>query len=146
MLKLEVFDPPMCCPTGVCGSEVDPKLARFAGDLEWLKRSQVEVTRYNLAQQPKAFIDSPIVRLELTERGNACLPLILANGRILASGFYPGRPEFRSALASYGIEFEAAENEEECCNSDEECCDGEDCCESDDEDCCDDESKPGCCG
>ena len=30
MKKLEVFDPAMCCSTGVCGVEVDPVLAQFA--------------------------------------------------------------------------------------------------------------------
>jgi hypothetical protein len=24
MPKVQVFDPPMCCSTGVCGPEVDP--------------------------------------------------------------------------------------------------------------------------
>ncbi|MFN8000751.1 MAG: arsenic metallochaperone ArsD family protein [Acidobacteriota bacterium] len=23
-MKLEIFDPPMCCATGVCGTDVDP--------------------------------------------------------------------------------------------------------------------------
>jgi hypothetical protein len=34
--KVEVFDPPMCCSSGVCGPNVDPTLARLAADLHWL--------------------------------------------------------------------------------------------------------------
>lgn len=145
MLKLEVFDPPMCCSTGVCGPEVDPKLARFAGDLEWLKRNNIEVVRYNMAQQPKAFVDSPVVKKELDERGNACLPLILANGRVLASSFYPQRGDLNSALAAYGVVLETqsnADEEESCCSTDETCCD-------DDTECCDEtdgKPKSNCCG
>ena len=30
MTKVEVFDPPVCCSTGACGSSVDPALARLA--------------------------------------------------------------------------------------------------------------------
>ena len=30
MTHLQVFDPPMCCSTGVCGPQVDPELPRFA--------------------------------------------------------------------------------------------------------------------
>ncbi len=137
MLKLEVFDPPMCCSTGVCGPEVDPKLARFAGDLEWLKRNEVSVVRYNMAQQPKAFVDSIVVKQELDARGNACLPLILANGRILASGFYPQRGDLQSALAAFGValpESEAEDGDESCCESEEGCCEGEK------------EPESGCCG
>lgn len=118
----------MCCSTGVCGPEVDPKLARFAGDLEWLKRNNVDVVRYNMAQQPKAFVDSIPVKQELDARGNSCLPLILANGRVLASGFYPQRGDLQSALAAFGVAFETPldteqeEGDESCCESEEDCC------------------------
>ncbi len=57
MKALEVFDPAMCCSTGVCGPSVDPKLARFTGDLAWLADSGVSVQRYNLALQPEAFAE-----------------------------------------------------------------------------------------
>lgn len=48
MKKLEVFDPAMCCSTGVCGVDVDPVLAQFAADLKWVEEHGVAVTRYNL--------------------------------------------------------------------------------------------------
>ena len=57
-MKLEVFDPAMCCSTGVCGPSVPPALARFAGDLEWLAGKGVEVRRYNLTHEPQAFVAS----------------------------------------------------------------------------------------
>ena len=30
MSKLEIFDPAMCCSTGVCGPSVDPELLRVS--------------------------------------------------------------------------------------------------------------------
>ena len=30
MKKIEIFDPAMCCSTGVCGPGVDPELLRMA--------------------------------------------------------------------------------------------------------------------
>ena len=45
MTKLAVYDPPMCCSTGVCGPAVDPVLPRVTADLDWLKRQGVEVER-----------------------------------------------------------------------------------------------------
>jgi len=62
MQKIQVFDPPMCCSTGVCGLEVDPALVRFAADLEWLKESGVDVERFNLSQEPAAFVGKPLTR------------------------------------------------------------------------------------
>ena len=69
-MKLEVFDPAMCCSTGVCGPSVDPDLARFAGDLEWLASQGVDVSRYNLSSEPQAFADSEQAKTALAERGD----------------------------------------------------------------------------
>ena len=50
MTRLQVFDGPMCCSTGVCGPTVDPRLAQVAADLEWLKTQGVQVERFNLCK------------------------------------------------------------------------------------------------
>jgi hypothetical protein len=91
MTKLSVFDPPMCCSTGVCGPSVDPALPRFAADLDWLKRQGIEVERHNLAQQPQAFASNPTVIAALREHGNDCLPLVFVDGVIVSRGTYPDR-------------------------------------------------------
>jgi hypothetical protein len=96
MPKIEVFDPAMCCSTGVCGPKVDTSLAKFAADLDWLKRAGVSVTRYNLSQEPGAFADNATVAAAMREKGE-CLPLILLDGRIVAEKAYPSR----EALASW---------------------------------------------
>ena len=93
MKRMEVFDPPMCCSTGVCGPTVDPALVKFAADLHWLANQRIAVERYNLAQQPQAFAASPVVKTALQEHGNECLPLILLDGSIVSQGHYPTRAE-----------------------------------------------------
>lgn len=91
MRKVEVFDPPMCCSTGVCGPNVDPALVRFAADLHWLANQRVAVERYNLAQQPQAFAANEVVKEALRQHGNECLPLILLDGAVVSRGAYPTR-------------------------------------------------------
>ncbi len=93
MSRLEIYDPPMCCSTGVCGPAVDPALPRITADLDWLKRQGVEVGRFNLGQQPQAFIANPAVAAALREHGNECLPLVLVDGEIASRGRYPDRAE-----------------------------------------------------
>lgn len=90
-MKIEVFDPPMCCSTGVCGTEIDPVLPRFAADLEWLKTQNITVQRYNLAQEPGAFVNNEAVKAALHAEGNACLPLLLVEGKIISRASYPDR-------------------------------------------------------
>ena len=97
VMKIEVFDPAMCCSTGVCGPSVPPALVRFAGDLQWLAGQGLDVTRYNLAHEPQAFVASESARTALTERGEQALPLILIDGEPVSSGRYP----YRSELAGW---------------------------------------------
>jgi AhpD family alkylhydroperoxidase len=97
-VKLEVFDPPMCCATGVCGPTVDPVLVRFSADVKWLQEQSIEVQRFNLSQSPAAFVENEQVKQALTEKGEAALPLLLVDGRVLASGNYPERSELAAAL------------------------------------------------
>jgi hypothetical protein len=83
----------MCCSTGICGPSVDPALARFAADVNWLKSQGVQVERFNLAQNPDAFTKDSIVEQMLTKVGMECLPLILVNDKVVSQGVYPSREE-----------------------------------------------------
>jgi len=91
MTTIQVFDPAMCCSTGVCGPSIDPALPRFAADLEWLKSKGVQVERFNLAQDVGAFTGNPIVKATLNSQGTKCLPLILVGGVLVTQGEYPVR-------------------------------------------------------
>ena len=93
MKTIEVFDPALCCSTGVCGPNVDPALARFAADLAWLTGRGVTVQRYNLAQQPGAFVEREPVKSALQTKGEDCLPLVLAGGEAVSDSRYPSRAE-----------------------------------------------------
>jgi hypothetical protein len=90
---LQVFDPAMCCSTGVCGPDVDTKLVQFAADLDWLKTQDVIVQRHNLSQNPAAFVENEAVKTALAEKGETALPLLLVNGKVTATGRYPKRSE-----------------------------------------------------
>jgi arsenite methyltransferase len=91
MKSIQVYDKPMCCSTGVCGPQIDPVLPRFAADLAWLKSQGHQVERFNLAQQPAAFVQNPDVQRFLATQGTDCLPLIMVDGRILSRREYPSR-------------------------------------------------------
>lgn len=93
MTTVRVFDPAMCCSTGICGPSVDPLLTRFAADLDWLRRQGVTVERFNLAQQPAAFAEDASVTSALEERGEAGLPLVKVDGEVKSRGVYPTRVE-----------------------------------------------------
>jgi hypothetical protein len=92
-MKMEVFDQPMCCSSGVCGPKVDKKLVEFSAALAWLREQGVEVQRYNPAQQYEAFVANAKVVQTINEQGTGCLPLLLVDGEIVSRGSYPGKAE-----------------------------------------------------
>ena len=91
MKTIQVYDKPMCCSTGVCGPQIDPVLPRFAADLAWLKSRGHQVERFNLAQQPAAFVQNAEVQQLLASQGTDCLPLITVDGHIVSQREYPSR-------------------------------------------------------
>lgn len=101
MTELLVFEPALCCSTGICGPEVDPELVRFAADIEAVRAEGAHIQRYNLAQEAKAFAHHTPVRDAIRQEGIQCLPLILVGGRIASRGRYPSRAEL---LAWTGLE------------------------------------------
>jgi hypothetical protein len=92
-MEVQVFDPAMCCSTGVCGPQVDPALARFASDLDWLGSHGVKVTRFNLSQEPGVFVSTAAVGDLLKSSGEAALPVVMVDGEVRSSGRYPSRSE-----------------------------------------------------
>ncbi len=105
---IKVYDPPMCCSTGVCGPSVDPELIRFARDVAWLKHHEVEVTRFNLAQEPAAFVQNPTILALLNQEDASCLPVVIVNDEIISKRTYPSRTELLDAL---GLSDEGAGDE-----------------------------------
>ena len=93
MKKIEIYDPALCCSTGVCGVDVDQNLVTFAADVDWAKQNGAQIERFNLAQQPMAFAENPVVKDFLERSGQEGLPLILVDGAIALAGRYPNRAE-----------------------------------------------------
>ncbi len=93
MSKLKIYEPAMCCETGVCGVDADAILITFTADIEWLKKQGVSVERFNLAQEPAAFISDTQIKAEINEKGETCLPLLMLEDRIISRGSYPDRSQ-----------------------------------------------------
>jgi hypothetical protein len=119
MKVIQVFDPVLCCSTGVCGVEVDQALVSFSADADWAKQHGAQIERFNLGQQPGAFAGKALVRAFLERSGPEALPLILVDDGIALAGRYPNRAE----LARWAGIAEGAEAKPQggCCAS-SRCC------------------------
>ncbi len=100
---LKVYDPPLCCSSGVCGTSVDPELARFAGTLEFVKRSKsIAVERYNMGQDPRAFAENVAVLRLLSGEGTHSLPFVFVDDELVFHSRYPSREEILGVLGLEG--------------------------------------------
>ncbi|APC49066.1 arsenite efflux transporter metallochaperone ArsD [Virgibacillus dakarensis] len=98
MKKVEIFDPAMCCSTGVCGPSVDPNLTRVASAVYSLGQKDVDIKRFNLANEPAAFAENETVNQVLQEKGADALPVTLLDGEVVKVGEYPTNEEFAEWL------------------------------------------------
>lgn len=108
MKKLEIFDPAMCCSTGVCGPSIDKDLMRVATVINRLKEKGVEIQRYGLASEPFEFISNPVINEILGTEGADILPITLLDGEVVKTKVYPTNEEFTQWLEA---EIEAVKHE-----------------------------------
>ncbi len=119
MTIIQVFDPAMCCKTGVCGVDVDQNLVTFAADVDWAKQNGAQIERFNLSQQPMAFAESLIVKGLLERTGQTVLPVTLVDGQLALAGRYPSRND----LARWaGLQAQPAQTQAASCCSGSRCC------------------------
>ena len=89
MKKIEIFDPALCCPTGLCGPDINPDLIRIAAAVEVLRREGVDIERHNLRDVPQLYVDNAVVNSFLNENGAEALPVTLVDGKLEMAGNYP---------------------------------------------------------
>ena len=97
---IEIFDPPMCCSTGLCGPVLDQTLLDVNDMVLTLKTGGTRVERYQMSTQPNAFLSNPAVMSLVRERRMAALPITVVNGQLIKSGAYPSLAEIQAALSS----------------------------------------------
>ncbi len=118
MTSLTVYDPAMCCSTGICGADVDQNLVTFAADLDWLKSVGIDVTRVNISNEPMKFVENAKVKSVLDSEGVEGLPVILVDGDTRSQSRFPNRAEMAKWV---GVEFSepAGKTSSGCCGDDQ---------------------------
>ena len=134
MKRMSIYEPAMCCDTGVCGVNVDPELVRISTVIINLKKNGITIERYNLSGEPMAFANNEKVKEALDKNGVDILPLILVDDEIVIEGRYPKNEEIMELLQISKDYFKASK-QSSCCSSANNSCCGEE-----------EEKNQGCCG
>lgn len=118
MKKIAIYDPAMCCSTGICGASVDKELLRVATVIETLKRKGVEIERFNLSGQPNAFVENSLISDYLRKNGPEILPITLVDNEVIKTKTYPTNKEFSEWTGITVL----SKPKKGCCTSDGCCC------------------------
>ncbi|MBE2221110.1 MAG: arsenite efflux transporter metallochaperone ArsD [Anaerolineae bacterium] len=95
---IELFDPPMCCPTGLCGPELDQTLLDVSEMIQSLQTEGIAVERYQMTSHPYKFMNNNDVMRLVHEQQMAALPITAVHGKVIKIGAYPTLEELRIAL------------------------------------------------
>jgi hypothetical protein len=116
-MKIEIYDPAMCCSTGVCAPSVDPELVRIQEALRQIQNqaTEVQVVRYGLTSDPQAFVANSAVAALLKSEGPECLPLAFVDGELISKGSYPKNQQLQEILQRVGLEPALVEKKNNSC-------------------------------
>lgn len=96
--KIVIYDPPMCCSTGVCGPNPDQALINLQDTLEKVRALGTAVERCLITQSPQKFKENPAVIKLIQEQQLKALPITTCNGKIVKTGAYPTFEEFKKFI------------------------------------------------
>jgi hypothetical protein len=121
MKKIEIFDPAMCCSTGVCGPSIDPELMRIATVINSLKEKGIIIMRHGLSNEPQDFVTNKVVSDILQKEGADVLPVTLVDSEVAKTKEYPTNEELSKWL-EIEINAEPKKKSGGCCCGPEGCC------------------------
>ncbi len=121
MVKMIIFDPAMCCSTGLCGPVIDLELLRISTVISNLEKNGVKVERYNLNSNLQAFVDNIVIHEILNRDGVDVLPVTIVDGKVVKTNKYPTNDEllkFLDVPESYIKGIEKPATQDSCCSDD----------------------------
>ena len=123
MKQIQVYEPAMCCATGLCGAGVDPELLRISTLLTTLAKQGGEIERFNLTSNPQAFVSNAVINDLLMKGSAVLLPITLLDGEIIKTKAYPSNQEIYAWLGIEPVLTMAS-----AIKSTNSCCGGSGCC------------------
>jgi hypothetical protein len=129
MKKLNIYEPAMCCSTGICGVGIDQELLRISTVLSSLEKNGTTVHRFNLSSSPQEFVDNQEINNLIMEKGIEVLPGTVVDNKIVKTGSYPTNEELINFLNIAPSLLEKTEaKKEHLSETSSTCCEDGDCC------------------
>jgi hypothetical protein len=95
---IEIFDPPLCCPTGLCGPSLDQTLLDVSEMIQRFQSEGYSIKRYQMTSHPQAFISNPEVMRLVREKQMDALPITMVHGKVIKIAGYATQGEIQAKL------------------------------------------------
>lgn len=96
--EMKIYDSTLCCPTGLCGVDIDPELMRIAVVLETLKKKGIHVDRFNLRDNAQVYVDNKTINECLMNEAVEVFPITTLDGEIVLKKTYPSNAQISEWL------------------------------------------------
>lgn len=120
-VKIRIYEPGMCCPTGLCGPSIDPETMRITTAINTLEKNKIDIKRFNLTSNPDEFVNNKIINDLLINEGEEIFPVTLVNDEITKKGNYPTNDELTNWTEVTIGSNKPKTNEEGCCSDSNVC-------------------------
>lgn len=122
MKTMSIYEPAMCCETGICGVSVDPELLRISTVFNNLQKNGIIATRFNLNSAPQAFVNNGDINKLINGEGIDALPATVIDGEIVKTKVYPTNEEIAAWLEIPADYLSTATEKKGSCCCEEGCC------------------------
>lgn len=127
MKAVRIYEPVMCCNTGVSGVGIDSELMRMSKLMKIFLKEGMDVKRLDLSKTPQEFMKNTEVMGLIQEKKTDILPITVVEDKVVLMGRYPTNEEFAKFL-EIPIGMLEQEAEQERITNDTGCCDTGCCC------------------
>ncbi len=87
--KMVLYEPNLCCPTGVCGPNPDLALIALQDAIDKAKEHGIETERLQITSYPRRFTQNAEVMKLMQQQQLKALPITEIDGEIIKVGKYP---------------------------------------------------------
>lgn len=127
MKAVRIYEPVMCCNTGVSGVGIDSELMRMSKLMKIFLKEGIDMKRLDLSKTPQEFMKNTEVMGLIQEKKTDILPITVVEDKVVLMGRYPTNEEFAKFL-EIPIGMLEQEAEQERITNDTGCCDTGCCC------------------
>jgi len=96
--KVTIYEPTLCCSSGVCGPNPDQALIRLQDTIAKIKELGIQTERFTITSHPRQFTQNPEVMKLLQQNQLQALPITEVDGKIVKTGSYPSLEELKSYI------------------------------------------------